>query len=77
MKNPLTDVLPAHVRKVLYAVAFVLALLFGLWQASKGDWAEFIGSVLAALVPLLAASNTPAPPTQDETTTTYVPEHRA
>lgn len=61
MNNPLTDVLPPVARKILYAVVFVLALLFGLWQASKGNWEEFIGSTLVALVNLLAASNTPAP----------------
>jgi hypothetical protein len=61
MNNPLTDVLPAQARRVLYAIAFFAALVFALWQASEGNWAEFVGSLLSSLVPLLAASNTPAP----------------
>lgn len=59
--NPLVDILPPQVRRSLYAIVFVAALIFGLWQASEGDWAEFVGSLLVSLVNLLAASNTPAP----------------
>lgn len=59
--NPLNDVLPPVVRKYVYAVLFLAALGFGIWQASAGDWATFAGSLVAALVNLLAASNTPAP----------------
>jgi hypothetical protein len=59
--NPLADVLPARARRVVYAILFVAALIFGLWQASEGDWATFVGGVLTSLVGLLAASNTPAP----------------
>ena len=61
MNNPLTDVLRPEWRKTIYAVVFVLALLFSLWQAAQGNWVEFTGSLLGALVNLLAASNTPAP----------------
>jgi len=57
--NPLNDVLPAKVRLVLYAILFVVALVFGLWQASEGDWAVFAGSLITSLLGLLAASNTP------------------
>lgn len=61
VSNPLTDVLPAKARKYLYAVAFVLLLIFTVYQASKGDWEQFVGGLLATFVPLLAASNTPPP----------------
>lgn len=61
MNNPLTDVLPAQARKVLYALAFLALLVFTAIQASDGDWWEAVGSLLASLVPLLAVSNTPAP----------------
>lgn len=61
MNNPLADVLPPKARKALYAVVFVAALVFSLWQASEGDWATFTGGLLTALVNLMAASNTPAP----------------
>jgi len=60
MSNPLYDALPAQVRKVLYAILFVAALVFACWQAAQGDWLVFVGSVLTALVGLLAAGNTPA-----------------
>lgn len=56
--NPLTDVLPEKIRKVLYAILFVLALTFAAWQASKGDWVEFAGGLIAALFGATAASNT-------------------
>ncbi len=58
MNNPLYDILPDRVRKYVYAILFVAALIFSLYQAADGDWMLFVGSVLAALVGLLAASNT-------------------
>lgn len=58
--NPLTDVLPAQARKVLYAVLFVLALGFAAWQAADGDWVEFAGAVIVALFGATATSNTDA-----------------
>jgi uncharacterized membrane protein YccC len=58
--NPLSDLLPPTVRKYVYGVLFLAALVFGIWQASQGDWAVFAGSLIASLVYLLAASNTPA-----------------
>lgn len=57
MTNPLTDVLPTNVRKILYAIFFVAFLLFTAWQAAAGDLALFVGGALATLVPLLAGSN--------------------
>ena len=59
--NPLTDVLPRKVRKYIYAVAFLALLIFSIWQAAAGDWEQFVGGLLATLVPLLAASNTEPP----------------
>lgn len=59
--NPLTDVLPTKVRKYIYAIAFLALLVFTAWQAAAGDWDQFVGGLLATLVPLLAASNTPPP----------------
>lgn len=56
--NPLQDVLPAVVRKYLYAALFVGALCFALWQASEGDWLTFVGSLLTSLLGLMASSNT-------------------
>jgi glucose dehydrogenase len=56
--NPLYDVLPQKARKIVYAILFVAALVFAIWQASDGNWEIFVGSLLAALVGLLASSNT-------------------
>lgn len=61
--NPLNDIIPARYRKVVYAVIALAALVFGIWQASDGDWTVFVGSLLAALVTATAASNTDVPPT--------------
>jgi hypothetical protein len=61
MNNPLTDVLPEHVRKYAYAVLFVLALCFAVYQASDGDWVEFAGGLITALFGATAASNTAIP----------------
>jgi len=60
MANPLTDVLPSKFRKYLYALLFVAALVFAIYQASEGDWKLFVGSLLTSLLGLLATSNTPS-----------------
>lgn len=57
--NPLTDVLPPKVRKVLYALGFVMGLVFSGWLAADGDWIVFAGSLSTSLVTLLALSNVP------------------
>lgn len=56
--NPLNDVLPERVRKYVYALLFVAATVFALYQASQGDWLLFTGSLLTALTGLLANNNT-------------------
>lgn len=55
--NPLVNVLTPKVRAVLYAILFVAALVFAIYQASDGDWLEFTGSLIASLLGLVAASN--------------------
>lgn len=62
MKNPLTDVLPAKIRRAAYAVLFVAALVFAAFQAADGDWIEFAGGLITSLLGALATSNTPAVP---------------
>lgn len=57
--NPLNDVLPARVRQIAYAILFVAALVFGVYQASEGDWKLFVGGLITSLLGALAASNTP------------------
>jgi len=60
MNNPLADLIPARYRRYVYAVAALAALVYGVYQASGGDWKEFVAALFATLIPLLAASNTPA-----------------
>lgn len=56
--NPLTDVVPAKARKYVYALAFVVANGYAVYQATQGDWAEFVAALTASLVPGTAYSNT-------------------
>lgn len=56
--NPLNDIVPAKYRRFVYAVLALAALVFGIWQASDGDWTVFVGSLLTSLVTATAASNT-------------------
>jgi len=57
MLNVLT-LIPAKYRKYLYAAVALGAFLFGLWQASNGDWRQFVGALFAALVAATAHANT-------------------
>ena len=62
--NPLTDVLSPKARKVLYAVLFVLALVFAAWKAADGDLLEAFAGLVTMLYGAMAASNTPTPDTE-------------
>lgn len=57
MSNPLADVLPAQARKIVYAIAFLALLVYTAFMGAEGNWLEAVGTLLASLVPLLAASN--------------------
>lgn len=67
--NPLSDllrdVLPPAARKYVYAVLALVALVWGIWQASGGDWGQFVAALVASLTGALAASNTPKPAAED------------
>ena len=56
--NILTDVLPPKARKYVYAIIALAALVWGAWQASNGDIAQFVGGLIVSLVNATAASNT-------------------
>lgn len=60
--NPLINVLTPKVRGIAYAALFVMAVVFSAYQAAGGDWAEFIGGVITALLGLTAASNASTTP---------------
>lgn len=62
MTNPLTDVLPEKVRKYVYALLSLAALVFSAYQASDGDWVQLVGGLIAALTTATAASNTAVDP---------------
>ena len=57
MSNPLTEVLPARVRLVVYAVVFVVGLILAAWQATEGDWVAFAVLLTGSLTGALAGSN--------------------
>jgi hypothetical protein len=57
MSNPLTDVLSPTARRYVYAVVTLAALVWGAYQVSGGDWREFAGALITALVTATAASN--------------------
>ena len=59
--NPLNDVIPAQARKYVYAVIALAALIFTAYQASSGNWTEFVGGLIVALSHATAASNVTAP----------------
>lgn len=65
MNNPLFDVLPANVRKYVYALLALGALAFSIFQAVDGDWLQFVGGLLTALVGSTAASNTHPTPVSE------------
>lgn len=54
----LTDVLPARVRKYVYAALMLAAIVLAAWQASDGDWLLFAANLLGALGFGTAAANT-------------------
>ncbi|VXC09413.1 hypothetical protein [Aeromicrobium sp. 9AM] len=56
--NPLTDILPSAVRRYVYALLFLASLVWTIYQASDGDWRQFVGGVIVALTSATAASNT-------------------
>lgn len=58
--NPLENIVPAPYRKTVYAVLSLAALIFGIYQATEGDWGLFVASVLTSLTTGTAASNTNA-----------------
>ena len=62
--NPFTNLLSPGVRAVLYAVLFLAALVFSVYQAADGDWLLFAGSLITSLLGLVAASNASPTPTQ-------------
>ena len=58
MKTWLTDVIPANARKYVYALLMIVAIVYAAFQASDGDIATTIGTVVAALIAAMAVSNT-------------------
>jgi hypothetical protein len=60
--KPLVDLIPAKARKYVYAVLSAAVAVYGLWQASLGDWTQFAVALVTALVGLMATANTSTTP---------------
>ncbi len=58
--NPFT-ILPPRVRLWLYAVIGLAALMWGAYEASNGDWRQFVGGLIVALTGATAAPNVTPP----------------
>lgn len=55
----LHEIIPPKARKYVYAVMALAVILWGIYEASQGDWGQFAGGVAVMLTGLMAASNTP------------------
>ena len=63
--NPLTDLIPAKYRKYLYALVSLAAVVYGVCEASNGDWKQFAIALVGLAASALAHANTnPQPPAQ-------------
>jgi hypothetical protein len=60
----LKDIIPMRYRRQVYAVVTLAALVFGAWQASNGNWTEFVASLLTSLTTGLATANSGPPDTE-------------
>lgn len=60
MTNPLTDLIPAKYRRYVYAVAAAAMFVYGIYQATEGDWTAFVVALVGSLVPATAHANTDA-----------------
>lgn len=66
--NFLIDLIPAAARKWVYGILSFATAVYGIWQATDGNWAQFAAGVVTALVSALATANTnvPDPPGDHE-----------
>jgi hypothetical protein len=56
--KPLIDIVSAKARKYIYAVLSAAVAVYGLWEASQGDWRAFGVAVATTVVALMATANT-------------------
>lgn len=57
LSNLLHELLPAKARKIVYALMALVVIVWGIYEASQGDWGQFVGGVVVMLSSLMAASN--------------------
>lgn len=65
--NPLTDLIPARYRKYVYAVVALAAFVYGIYEATNGDWKQFAIALVGAAASALAHANTQPQPPADGT----------
>lgn len=56
--NALVELMSAKARKYTYAVLSAAVAVYGIWEASQGEWQTFAVGIVTALVGLMATANT-------------------
>ena len=54
----LLQMIPVKARKVVYAVLTAVLAVYGIWQATEGNWEQFIVSTITSLSTGMATANT-------------------
>ena len=63
--NILTDVIPPQARRYVYALVALASLVWAAYEASGGDWTNFIGGLIVSLSSAMAGSNISAGPADE------------
>lgn len=61
MSNPLTNLIPASARKWVYAIFSVASAVYGIWEATGGNWTAFAAGLVGAATGALAHGNVALP----------------
>lgn len=65
--NEILTMIPAPIRKWVYAGAALLALIWGAWQAADGNWKLALSALVTTLLGAMANANVnPDPPQEEE-----------
>lgn len=62
----LHDILPARARWHVYGIITLALAVWGLWEASQGDWGQFAIAIASATATAMAQGNTDKGETSDD-----------